>query len=452
MAGNFQKPFLEFCLARLPCATAQLVENRIGPFRAIARQKLDILNRQKQAVIARIMDFKAVMRGACRSNRLEADKAPNAVIDMDDDIASRQRGDFRDEILIALAAPGAADEPVAQNILLRHDHQIARIEAAFDRQHRRRHLVARQGLDGGKPIDGLYFFKPVFVQNLTEPVERTFGPGGNQNLFAGGAQVCNMFHHGFKQVHVGCGALLGKAAALVHIGMNNGPAGNLRRAEWRKVNTQASGLGGFFNLARRKIEHFRLYRLVRHGIAARLFALRLPQSRFVMVHNHGVALGQRLMHQMVEHDRHWPGMVENCLHIVIEKRQPMFHASKTAAFADGLIKRIVTLRRAEHGHIILAKPAYHVGRERDFAHRLKHEFLSGAGGALGGGIEGTDRFQRIAEKIKPQRFFRSRRIKIENAAAYRIFADVAHGRDTLKAVALQPCGKIVHVELVAGAR
>ena len=43
------------------------------------------------------------------------------------------------------------------------------------------------------------------------------------------------------------------------------------------------------------------------------------------------------------------------------------------------------------------------------------------------GIEGADRFQRVAEEIEPDRRRQSRRIKIDNAAALRIFAGLAHG-------------------------
>ena len=57
MPGNLKQAFLELGLAHLPCAATKLVENRIGAFRTITREQLDIFNRQKQPVITRIMDF-----------------------------------------------------------------------------------------------------------------------------------------------------------------------------------------------------------------------------------------------------------------------------------------------------------------------------------------------------------------------------------------------------------
>src|SRR5690606_25658325 len=142
MPRNLKEPLLELGLAHLPCAATQLVENRIGPFRTIARQKLDIFDRQEQPVIACIMDFKAIMRRTRRRDCLESNKTTDTMINVDDNVASRQRGDFRDEILIALAALGTAHKTVAENILLGHDDEIASVESAFNGQHSRRHLVA----------------------------------------------------------------------------------------------------------------------------------------------------------------------------------------------------------------------------------------------------------------------------------------------------------------------
>src|SRR5690606_5200841 len=130
---------------------------------------------------------------------------------------------------------------------------------------------------------------------------------------------------------------------------------------------------------------------------------------------------QRFMDQMVKHYRHIARMIEYGFQMIVEKRQPVLHARKATAFADRLIECIVALRRTEHRHIILAETAYHVRRERNLAHRLEYEFLARAGGALRSRIESADRLQRIAEEIEPQRLLSTRRIKIENAAAHRIF-------------------------------
>ena len=171
-----------------------------------------------------------------------------------------------------------------------------------------------------------------------------------------------------------------------------------------------------------------------------------------MVNDHSMALGQRLMHQMVENHRHIARMVEDGIKLVVEKRQPMFHARKATTFTDRLIKRVIALRRTEHRDVILAETADHVRRKRDFAHRLEHELLACARGTLRSRIESADRFQCVAKEIKPQRLFRAGCIKIENTTTNCKFADVAHGGNTFETVALQPGCQIVHIQLVAGTR
>ena len=78
------------------------------------------------------------------------------------------------------------------------------------------------------------------------------------------------------------------------------------------------------------------------------------------------------------------------------------------------------------------------------------DFLALAGGALGGDVEGADRFQRVAEEIEPYGFGRARRVEVEDAAAHGELADIAHRRHALEAGGLQPRDQRVHVDVVAG--
>ena len=66
---------------------AEPVELDLGVLRAVARQELDILDRQEQPVAARIMDFEAIVRRAGGFDGAKPDEAADAVIDMDDDVA-----------------------------------------------------------------------------------------------------------------------------------------------------------------------------------------------------------------------------------------------------------------------------------------------------------------------------------------------------------------------------
>ena len=136
--------FFSLRLARLPGAAAELVERRFGRLRAVARQKLDVLDRQKELVVAGIVDFEAIMRRAGRLDRLQADEAADAVIGMDDEVAGRQRRRFGDEVGGALALLRAAHQPVAENVLLGDDDEVVGLEAGFERQHGERRLPRRR--------------------------------------------------------------------------------------------------------------------------------------------------------------------------------------------------------------------------------------------------------------------------------------------------------------------
>ena len=95
-------------LARLPAAAAEPVELDVGVLRAVARQQLDVLDRQVELVAAGVVQFEAVVRRARRLDGLQADEAADAVIDMHHEIAGIEAGDLGDEILRPLARRGAA--------------------------------------------------------------------------------------------------------------------------------------------------------------------------------------------------------------------------------------------------------------------------------------------------------------------------------------------------------
>ena len=95
-------------LARLPGAAAEPVELDRRLLGAVARQELDVLDRQEQLVVAGIVDLQAVVRRAGGLDGLEPDEAADAVIDMDDEIARREARGLGDEVLGALGWRGAA--------------------------------------------------------------------------------------------------------------------------------------------------------------------------------------------------------------------------------------------------------------------------------------------------------------------------------------------------------
>ena len=135
VARHVEQALAQFCLASLPGAATELVELGFGRVGAVSAQKVDVFDRQEEASVRSIMDFKTVMGGAHRFDGLQPDKASDAVIDMHHNVALAQRRDFRDEIR-ALAAFATPDHAVADNVLLGDNDNIAELKAVFDIEYR----------------------------------------------------------------------------------------------------------------------------------------------------------------------------------------------------------------------------------------------------------------------------------------------------------------------------
>ena len=135
-------PFRARASSAAPCASASRStpsrSSSLGVLRAVARQKLEVFDRQEQPVAAGVVDFQAIMRRARRLDRLQADEAPDAVIDMHDQIARRQRGGFGQHILGAPLVLALAHQAVAENVLLADDREVVGLETLLQRDHRQR--------------------------------------------------------------------------------------------------------------------------------------------------------------------------------------------------------------------------------------------------------------------------------------------------------------------------
>jgi hypothetical protein len=231
--------------------------------------------------------------------------------------------------------------------------------------------------------------------------------------------------------------------------VKDAPPARFRRVEGRQLDLGATDKCRR-NVVGRQIEQRRRHRLVWNGILQRTFHAAF--ARLVIVEDERVPLAQRLGRQMVEHHGRFRQIVENRLKPFMEKRQPVLHAGKPTPFADRSIERVIARWRAECLNVVAAEPADRLRRKRDLAHRLQRQTLALAGGALRRHVEGPDRFQRVAEEVEPQRFGRTRRIEIKDAAAHREFANVAHGCHPFECGIFEPRDQGVHVDLVAGPR
>src|SRR5258708_21423279 len=88
LARHLEDAALHARLASLPGATAETIEIDRGVLVAIAREQLDVLDRQEQPVAAPIMDFQTIFRPAPPLDGFQADKPPDTVIDMADETAN----------------------------------------------------------------------------------------------------------------------------------------------------------------------------------------------------------------------------------------------------------------------------------------------------------------------------------------------------------------------------
>ena len=158
---------------------------------------------------------------------------------------------------------------------------------------------------------------------------------------------------------------------------------------------------------------------------------------------------RRVLGPRVEHEGRVSDIVEERVEAFVEERQPVLEADRPAALADRGVKIVVARRRAEFLGVSLAEAADRLRRQPRFAHRHEIERAQLPGRALRLRIESADGFERIAEEIEPDRRRGARRIEVENAAARRIIADVAHRARAGVAVSLEPARQIVHLDAVA---
>src|SRR5439155_11184060 len=97
-AGDLADAALDPGLARLPSDPAEAVELRPGVLRAIARQDLDVLDRDEEPVVAGVEHLEAIMRRAGDADRLQRLIAADAVLGMDDEVAGRKARRLGDEL------------------------------------------------------------------------------------------------------------------------------------------------------------------------------------------------------------------------------------------------------------------------------------------------------------------------------------------------------------------
>ena len=362
---------------------------------------------------------------------------------MHDEIARRKRGDFVQEIGGLLRLAALAHETVAQNILFGDDDEIAGLKALLHASHRQRDFSGRNAQRLRQRRDRLCALQPMLAQNGADAVARAVRPARDDDAALVRLRGAHMCDDGIEHIDVFIRPLRREIAPDMAAAIEHAPA--VRRGEGRDADRHifierlAPAVG-------RKIERVRGQRLV--GRACRIGVM-LLLARLVIIPDLRKSLARSIFCQRVEKQRCPADIVEQGVGATEEQRQPMFHADMAAAFADRLVKRIAARLRAKLHDIGLAEALHRLAGELHLAHRHEIERPQLARRALALGIEGTDGFQRVAEKVEPHGGRHARRIEIENAAAHRIFAGLAHGTGAQEAVVFQPADQLVHIDGIA---
>ena len=305
-----------------------------------------------------------------------------------------------------------------------------------------------QPLESGKVINAPQCLKTMIGKQLCHAIAGPFGPGRQQNPLAPRLFLAHMGNQRIEDVCPGS-PLRGEVAARPSLQVVNRPRRGLgcrKRADLRQAAKAARGL------LPGKIKRLRRQRLVGRTAAERCFEIVIQHvpARLIMVLDLLDAMIGRLCCRLIGNGEKAGKIVAQRFELFVEQRQPVLGSGKAAPFADRLIERVVPCCRAEGGDIAAAETRHRGLVENNLAHRSQRQLLQLTGGALAGEIETAHRFKRIAEEIKPHRLACSRRMQVDDTAAYRVFAPVAHRCRPLEAVDFQPADEPVHVGALAG--
>ena len=448
LVGDVGDALLDARLALLPRDTAQPIQRRRAVLRAVARKHVDVLDGHEEPIVVVIEQLEAVMRRAAGLDGHQALEAPDAVIDMHDQIAFIERRRLGDEILGAHAALGGADEALAQDVLLADQCEILGLEAALQPEHGQRDAVARDRVDLAPGLGGHAVAAAVLGKQGLHAIARTHAVGRDDHAPTVRLLGGDVLAHGVEDIGIRLGARLREARAR--------PATEIQRVGglgWRREGRQDADFALHHALApfaRRQIEPIRQQRPIDRAV--RVLALGEFGARIEGFVDLLEPRDDGFLALMVErHDRAGE-MIEQRLQPLVEQRQPMLEAAIATAGTDRLVERIVGADGAEQLAIPGPEAFDRAGVEQDFADRPQDEALQPGAAELRIRIEAADRFERVAEQIEPQGLLGSRWKQIDDAAAQGVFARLAHRIGADIAVMGEERGELVELEFPADLR
>ena len=415
--GHVADPRLQPGLLRLPRPAAEPVEQAL--LVAVARQELDVLDRQVEPVAAGVLQRQALVRRAHRGDGLEPLVAPDAVVDVDHQIARREAGRLGQEVVGALAPAGRADQPVAQHVLLGDHRQPRRLEAVLERPDRQREALVAGEVGGLADLAGVGH--AAVGEQARQPFPRAGGVAGDHHV-AGAPPRRHVGGQRPEQAHLLLLPLRREVAA--------DPPARVDHPGPERLRQDAE-------LVQRAVGHRRLPgRVVEVELARRHRLVDGAELRFrrqrrgpglVLFAERGPARRPRRGRLVVEQHRRPRQVVEQRREPLVEERQPVLVALQLAARADRLVERIVVARRAEHRPVAGAEPLDRRLVEDHLGDRRELNPPDRLAGALGLGIEPPGALEHVAEEIEPHRPARAGRIDVDEPAAHRELAGLGDG-------------------------
>ena len=180
-----------------------------------------------------VVDFQAIVRRAGGLDRLQADEAADAVIDVDDEIAGREARHLGDEILRAARGAARPHQAVAENVLLADDGGVFGLEAALDAEHgeRDRGLRAAPAPAATTPTG----VRLASLWSASTWLMRSRAPSlhsATATRLPAACSASDVLAHRLEHIGVGLGALGGEIAPGARADLDH--VGRLRHGEWRQ--------------------------------------------------------------------------------------------------------------------------------------------------------------------------------------------------------------------------
>ena len=449
LAGDLADPLFHLGLAHLPAEAAELVERCRSLGRAVARQKVEVLDRHEQLVAALVDQSQAVVRRAAHLERDEAVVAADAVIVVDDEVALGERCDLGDELVGAAPAARRARQPVAEDVGLGEHAMARRDEAVVERQHRERGLGAL--VDIGPGVEPAQCGDAMVGQHHAQALERALARRGDHDAPTGGALGADVLRHHVEQVDILTSALGSETARGLRRKVDHLDA-DLRRCrrcrEGREIVALAL-LAEPRDLALAQVQLVRRQRPVGGGAHGACGLGRVP-ARLVVVADQVEPRRDHVVGLRVEADR--AGGVEPSVQPdepLVKQRQPVLHARERPAGADRFEQRI-TGCGAEV--LQIADPEARDRRlvQQHLADRSQLESRHLGERALRQRIEATDRLEHVAEQVEAQRLRAAARVDVDDPSADRILAGLDHGAAAAIAVTGEAEQQLLAIDALAG--